>query len=144
MVDPDKKVPDDWHEMRGQRELGRVSASAVKWTFVKRFDDTASCLAHLQKKGFTSIVTSRHVKGRVNVELDVGRFTQTKLAVWFGNETEGISEPVIEASALCVSIPMFGIVESLNLGTCTGIVLYEITKQRRAYIQKILAKKAAA
>lgn len=144
VVDPDKKFPDDWHAMRGQRELGRVSASAVKWTFVKRFDDTASCLAHLQKKGFTSIVTSPHVKGRVNVDLDAGRFTQTKLAVWFGNETEGISELAIEASEVCVSIPMFGIVESLNLGTCTGIVLYEITKQRRAYIQKKLAKKAAA
>jgi tRNA (guanosine-2'-O-)-methyltransferase len=36
---------------------------------------------------------------------------------------------------------MFGIIESLNLGTCTGIVLYEITKQRRAFIQKMLAKK---
>ena len=50
-------------------------------------------------------------------ELDAGRFTQTKLSVWFGNETEGISEPAIKASALCVSIPMFGVVESLNLGT---------------------------
>ncbi len=28
---------------------------------------------------------------------------------------------------------MYGIVESLNLGTSSGIVLYEITKQRRAF-----------
>jgi tRNA (guanosine-2'-O-)-methyltransferase len=28
---------------------------------------------------------------------------------------------------------MFGIVESLNLATSTGIVLYEISKQRREF-----------
>jgi len=28
---------------------------------------------------------------------------------------------------------MFGMVESLNLGTSSGIVLYEVAKQRRQY-----------
>jgi hypothetical protein len=41
---------------------------------------------------------------------------------------------------------MYGIIESLNLGTSSGIVLYEITKQRRAFQfdlkKKIAAKKA--
>jgi tRNA (guanosine-2'-O-)-methyltransferase len=31
---------------------------------------------------------------------------------------------------------MFGLIESLNLGTTSGIVLYEITKQRREYQKK--------
>ena len=31
---------------------------------------------------------------------------------------------------------MFGMIESLNLGTTTGIVLYEVTKQRRAFQEK--------
>jgi tRNA (guanosine-2'-O-)-methyltransferase len=38
---------------------------------------------------------------------------------------------------------MFGIIESLNLGTSSGIVFYEITKQRRAFQEKLKAKKAA-
>jgi len=59
-----------------------------------------------------------------------------KLAVWFGNESRGISETAVEHAELCVSIPMFGMIESLNLGTTSGIVLYEITKQRRAYQKK--------
>lgn len=37
---------------------------------------------------------------------------------------------------MCVSIPMFGMIESLNLGTSSGIVLYEVTKQRREYQSK--------
>lgn len=54
--------------------------------------------------------------------------------MWFGNETRGISDLAIEHSEMCVSIPMFGMVESLNLGTTSGIVLYEVTKQRREYV----------
>jgi tRNA (guanosine-2'-O-)-methyltransferase len=38
---------------------------------------------------------------------------------------------------------MFGIIESLNLGTSSGIVLYEITKQRRVFQDKLKAKIAA-
>jgi tRNA (guanosine-2'-O-)-methyltransferase len=31
---------------------------------------------------------------------------------------------------------MFGLIESLNLGTSSGIVLYEVAKQRREYQSK--------
>ena len=56
--------------------------------------------------------------------------------MWFGNESRGISELAVERSEFCVTIPMFGMIESLNLGTTSGIVLYEITKQRREYQEK--------
>jgi len=59
-----------------------------------------------------------------------------KLAVWFGNESRGISNLAVDRSEMCVSIPMFGMIESLNLGTTSGIVLYEVTKQRREYQSK--------
>ncbi|WP_424927913.1 TrmH family RNA methyltransferase [Amaricoccus tamworthensis] len=134
VVDPGKRLPDDWQEMRERRSLTKRSVSAIKWTFVKRFDSTAECFDHLERKNFTSIVTSPHVKGANNAYLHEGDFTtQSKLAVWFGNETRGISPEAVARSELCVAIPMFGMIESLNLGTCSGIVLYEITKQRREY-----------
>jgi tRNA (guanosine-2'-O-)-methyltransferase len=56
-----------------------------------------------------------------------------KLAVWFGNESRGISDLAVKRGRMCINIPMLGMIESLNLGTTSGIVLYEITKQRRAY-----------
>lgn len=52
----------------------------------------------------------------------------------------GISELAVTRSLMCVSVPMFGMIESLNLGTCSGIVLYEVTKQRRVY-QSLFAKR---
>ncbi|NOR63615.1 MAG: TrmH family RNA methyltransferase [Rhodobacteraceae bacterium] len=134
IVDSRKSLPDDWQELRERRSISKTSVSAVKWTFVKRFDSTELCLEHLEKQGFVSAVTSPHVKGKTNVYLHEGDYTQhTKLAVWFGNEQRGISKIAVERCEMCVAIPMFGMIESLNLGTSSGIVLYEVTKQRRAY-----------
>jgi len=137
VVDPARALPEDWQEMRERRTLSKTSASAVKWSFVKRFDSTEECLAHLEKNGFVSIATSPHVKGKRNEILHEVDYTiYTKLAVWFGNEGRGITDLVVEHSEMCVSIPMFGMIESLNQGTTSGIVLYEVTKQRREYQSK--------
>jgi tRNA (guanosine-2'-O-)-methyltransferase len=120
--------------LRGQKSVSKTSVSAVKWTFVRRFDSTDECFDHLEKKGFRSIVTSPHVKGKTCIFLHEGDYTaHAKLAVWFGSEAMGISERAVERSEMCVSIPMFGMIESLNLGTSSGIVLYEVAKQRREY-----------
>jgi len=142
-----KLLPDEWEDMRTKPKLSAISASAIKWSFVKTFKDTESCMEHLEKNGFVSVVTSPHMKGHKNVVLHEHDYTPyRKLAVWFGNEGIGISKTALERSLLCVNIPMYGIIESLNLGTSSGIVLYEITKQRRAFQfdlkKKIAAKKA--
>lgn len=137
IIDPRKALPDNWNEMRERKSLSKLSVSAIKWSFVKRFDSTEDCLSHLEKNRFTSIVTSPHVKGQKNANLDeVDYTTFTKLAVWFGSESRGISDLAVQRSEMCVSIPMFGMIESLNLGTTSGIVLYEVTKQRRDYQSK--------
>jgi tRNA (guanosine-2'-O-)-methyltransferase len=137
IIDPRRVLPDDWQGMRDRKSLSKTSVSAIKWSFVKRFDSSEECLEHLAKNRFVSIVTSPHIKGRRNEVLhEVDYTVYTKLAIWFGNESRGISDLVVEQSEMCVSIPMFGMIESLNLGTTSGIVLYEVTKQRRDYQSK--------
>lgn len=137
IVDSRRALPDDWQAMQERKSLSKTSVSAIKWSFVKRFDSTEECLNHLEKNGFVSVVTSPHIKGKRNEVLHEADYTvYTKLAVWFGTESRGISDMAIERSEMCVSIPMFGIIESLNLGTTSGIVLYEVTKQRREYQSK--------
>jgi tRNA (guanosine-2'-O-)-methyltransferase len=148
IVTNQKTLPDEWEEMRTKRKLSAISASAIKWSFVRKFKDTDSCLDHLEKNGFASAVTSPHMKGHKNVVLHEHDYTQyKKLAVWFGNEGAGISQAALDRSDLCINIPMYGIIESLNLGTSSGIVLYEIGKQRREFQfnlkKKIAAKRAA-
>jgi len=137
IVDPRKSLPDDWQDMRERKSLSDTSVSAVKWTFVRRFDSTDECSDYLQKNNFKSIVTSPHVKGKASIYLHEGDYTgHSKLAVWFGNEKRGISDVAVQRSEMCIAIPMFGMVESLNLGTSSGIVLYEVAKQRREYQSK--------
>jgi tRNA (guanosine-2'-O-)-methyltransferase len=147
VVTDQKLLPNEWEEMRAKPRLSAVSASAIKWSFVRTFKDTDSCMDHLDKNGFISVVTSSHMKGRHNAVLHEHDYTRyKKLAVWFGNEGTGISKSALEGSELCINIPMCGIIESLNLGTSSGIVLYEIAKQRRAFQfnlkKKIEAKKS--
>lgn len=141
VVDPRHALPDDWQELRERSSVSKTSVSASKWTFVRRFNSTDECFDHLESKNFKSIVTSPHVKGKASIFLHEGDYTaDSKLAVWFGSEAVGISDRAVERSDMCISIPMFGMIESLNLGTSSGIVLYEITKQRREY-QSIYRKR---
>ncbi len=133
IVDGKKRLPEEWEEMRERKSLLKPSVSAIKWSFVKTFSSTEECIEHLEKKRFTSIATSPHTKGKTNLYLQNGNYTQKRLAVWFGNEARGISDLAVENCTACVQIQMAGIIESMNLATSTGIVLYEITKQRREY-----------
>ncbi len=141
IVDSRDKVPDDWQEMRSNVTLTKTSGSAIKWSFVKKFKSTNECIAHLNKKGFVSMVTSPHIKGHNNIVLHEGKYIKMKLAIWFGNESKGISDEAVENAKACINIPMYGIIESLNLGTSTGIVLYEVTKQRREFKLSKVTKK---
>lgn len=136
LVDSRGLFPETWEALRQRKTLLKSSVSAIKWSYVKVFASTADCLQHLEDRRFISIATSPHVKGKTNVILHQGDYTQKRLAVWFGNESQGISAEVVARSNACIQIEMMGIVESLNLATATGIVLYEITKQRRAYQAK--------
>ena len=141
IIDSRDKVPDDWQEMRSDVTLTKTSGSAIKWSFVKKFNSTEECIDHLDKNGFVSMVTSPHIKGQNNIVLHEGKYTKMKLAVWFGNESRGISDEAVVNSKACINIPMYGIIESLNLGTSTGIVLYEVTKQRRSFKLSKMAKR---
>ncbi|HEY5370935.1 MAG TPA: RNA methyltransferase [Hanamia sp.] len=136
IVDSRNLISNNWQEMRETKSLLKSSVSAVKWSFVKKFKSTEECLEHLEKNRFTSVVTSPHIKGRKNVILHKGNYTQKRLAVWFGNESIGISNLAVQRSEACINIEMFGIIESLNLATSAGIILYEITTQRREFQKK--------
>jgi len=136
LIDSSNTLPNDWEEFKERKSIVASSVSSVKWTFVKKFKSTEDCLLHLEKNHFTSVVTSPHIKGRTNVILHEGNYTQKKLAVWFGKESIGISDLAVERSEACINIEMFGIVESLNLATSTGIVLYEVARQRREFEKK--------
>jgi len=46
-----------------------------------------------------------------------------------GPETRGLPEDILAAHPLCVRLPIWGQVRSLNLSTAAGILLYEGLRQ---------------
>ena len=50
IIDSRNKVPDDWQEMRTDVTLTKTSGSAIKWSFVKKFNRTKECIDYLKKK----------------------------------------------------------------------------------------------
>jgi len=53
------------------------------------------------------------------------------IAVVVGSEGEGMRRTVKEMCDVLVSLPMRGIVNSLNVSVATGIIAYEVMRQRR-------------
>lgn len=134
VVGGDKNLLKDFETSRKSNRFKKISVGANKWVFVKHFNTTIECIEHLKKNLYTSVVTSSHEKGKNNIILYEETFTQKRLAVWFGNEAKGISEEAVNSADMCIQIPMGGIVESLNLGTSTGIVLSYISYQRLKFV----------
>lgn len=129
-------IPKTFDESRRNKGLMGASVGASRWVFIKHFETTEECIKHLRKNWYKIAITSPHLKGQNNTELYSGNFTQKRLAVVFGNETDGISDIAVRDADLCIQIPQGGVVESLNLGTATGIVLSYIRQQRLEFIEK--------
>ncbi len=130
VVDGLKRLEDDPEALKNRRSLLKMSKGAVKWTEIRRFDTTATCFEALRQEGVVSVGTSPHAIGKQSVALPVSNLTAPQLAIWFGDEANGLSPEALGHCDFCVRIEMNGAVESLNLATTTGIVLYEAVRQR--------------
>jgi TrmH family RNA methyltransferase len=53
------------------------------------------------------------------------------VAFLLGSETAGVPESLSRRADLCLSIPLAGRVESLNVGVAAGLLLFEAARQRR-------------
>ncbi len=52
------------------------------------------------------------------------------IALIVGNESNGVSKDVLEQADILVKIPLIGKAESLNVSIASGILLYEVVRQR--------------
>ena len=88
---------------------------------LKRFSSETETLDFLKQQGFQIIATSPHAPFlQSSVKLQ-----PKPIALAVGNETDGVSEKVLQKADLVVQIPMSRQVESLNVGVATGISVSE-------------------
>ncbi len=109
-------------------KIGRKSsASAFKWVEKEKFKTVDDCYTKLRKDGF-AIYASALTENSKNVyELD---FTK-KCAVVLGNEHRGVSTEAASKADEIFLIPMFGMVQSLNVSVAGAVALYEALRQRQ-------------
>lgn len=132
VIDGQDRLEDNLEEIRQRKSILKHSNGAIKWTTVKVFKSTNDCFEFLKQNDFISVGTSPHKICKKHVQLTESNLTQPKLAIWFGSESKGLSKTAISYCNYCLNIKIKGKVESLNLATTTGIVLYEAMKQRDA------------
>ncbi|MEK7748677.1 MAG: RNA methyltransferase [Bacteroidota bacterium] len=104
----------------------KSSASAKKWVERKRFKSIAECYSKLKKDGFMVYATRIGEESKTPYQLDFTR----KAALVFGNEHRGVSDEAAKLADGLVQIPMFGMIESLNVSVACAVLLYEAVRQR--------------
>jgi tRNA (guanosine-2'-O-)-methyltransferase len=104
----------------------KSSASAFKWIEKEKFTSVKDCYSSLHKDGF-SIYASCISDDAVNFyDLDLTK----KIALVMGNEHRGISEEAAAFADKKFYIPMYGMVQSLNVSVAAAVILYEALRQR--------------
>jgi len=103
-----------------------IAMGAQKWVDVHRYTSTEACIEELRKQDYRIIATSPH-KGTALQDFDISR----KGAIFFGRETKGLSEEVLESADEFLQIPMVGFTESLNISVSAAIILQDLTARLR-------------
>lgn len=128
-----------------------IARGAEKWLDIYHYREadgcnTTRCLSNLKDMGY-SLVATGFRNGAVSLEqVPLDR----PVAICFGTEEVGLSDPVFEMADTVVQIPMFGFTRSFNLSVSAALCLQTLcTRLRsergdwrltRATRQKILLK----
>ena len=99
-----------------------IAMGAQKWVDVQRHGSARGCITHLKSQGYKIIATSPHKDAHTLENFD----TSQKSAIFFGRETEGLSDTVMELADDFIYIPMVGFTESLNISVSAAITLQHI------------------
>lgn len=106
------------------REIHKTALGAtesVEWEYVEKSEDA---IHKLKADGYTIIVIEQ-----TTVSIPLQSFipeTDKKICLVFGNEINGVSEPVIERADIALEIPQSGTKHSLNVSVCIGVVVWHL------------------
>lgn len=109
------------------REIHKTALGAtdsVPWEYDP---DAAAIVKRLKDEGYTIVVVEQ-----TNESIPLQKFNPedtAKYCLIFGNEVDGVSQPVISLAETALEIPQEGTKHSLNISVCLGIVVWEIFKK---------------
>ncbi len=104
-----------------------IAMGAQKWVDVNRYNSTDQCITSLKNAGYQLVATTPHEGAVVLDQFELDQPT----VLFFGTETDGLSDAVLEAADVKLKIPMVGFTESLNISVSAAIILQRLTSQMR-------------
>ena len=105
--------------------VSKVASGALEYIKIARVNNINDAINKLKENGiwiYGTTVDSRQVYYKQDLTWPI--------AIVIGNEGKGISKSVQKNCDVLINIPMKGNVTSLNASVSTGIVLYEILRQK--------------
>ena len=111
------------------REINKTAIGAtesVEWISV---DSPSEAIKDLQSEGYQVFLVEQ-TEPSVSLDqfvLDVNG----KYAFVLGNEVNGVSDEIVELVKQSVEVPQYGTKHSFNVAVCTGILLWECSRQLR-------------
>ncbi len=103
----------------------KASAGGAFHLKIARETNLHHAITYLKKEGYWIASTS------VNAPLAISEMDfRTPVAVVIGNEGSGVKRILRDNSDMIFSIPQVGKIDSLNVSVATGVICYEITRQR--------------
>lgn len=104
--------------------VARTSAGALNYTPVAKVTNLGRTIDELKERGMWFVCAD--MDGTKMYDLNL----KGSIGLVIGNEGEGVSRLVKEKCDMVASIPMKGDIDSLNASVATGILAYEIVRQR--------------
>ena len=110
-----------------------VTKGSRHWLTIQNYQSVEDCVATLKEAGYLIAAGMPPHSGTVSLsELPISK----PVAVLFGNEHEGVHESWKPHIDIHFSIPMFGMVESLNISVSAAIALQRLTERARTELHE--------
>lgn len=104
--------------------VAKTSAGAINYTPVAKVTNLTKTMKELKEKGLWFVCADMGGESMYKLNLT------GPIGLVIGNEGEGVSRLVKETCDFVASIPMKGDIDSLNVSVATGVLTYEIVRQR--------------
>jgi len=105
-----------------------IAMGAQKWVDLARHHSTKDAIKTITSQGYQIVATTPHQKDCDLADFDISK----KSCFFFGRETDGLSDEVIDNADCFLKIPMVGFTESLNISVSAAIILQNVTQKLRA------------
>jgi len=112
---------------KGYRPFRGTASGSHQWVDVERYETAEQAVATLQHSGYQLVAAHPSAHSVDYREIDFTKPT----AVVMGAELEGVSSVMLDKADHHITVPMVGMVASLNVSVATAIILSEALAQRQ-------------